>query len=618
MFNENEILPKEIDYAKVGFKCGLEIHRRMKGEKLFCRCSSNLDETEKANFLFSVRRLLHISKSEENTIDRAAIEEIKKGKYYIYNVYDKGVCLVDLDEFPPLTPKNDVINKAIITSLMFNCYIPNEVLFMRKIVLDGSNTTGFQRTGIVGIEGYINTSKGIVGIKTICLEEESAQIIEKDETKTVYDLRRLGIPLIEIATSPDIKDDKHAKEVALKIGNMLKITGFYQRGLGSIRQDINISIKDGCRVEIKGLQDIEMIEEVVRKEVMRQISLLNLREKLRNYKLDFSEVIDVTSYFKETSSKLFRNRKVYCFSINKGRGLFKVKITPTRTLGNEIAGYVKIKTPAKGFIHTDEDMNKYGIENEVNRVYANNFSTDDLLVFVIGNRLLAEKVKETIKEYLDSLVKYGLRDETRKVLENGDTTYLRPLPGAARMYPETDVPPIQITKERIENLKKMIPKSIEEIKEHLKSKGLNEELIKQFLESKYLDMYIEDKEFFENKLKEKISCLLNIVKDVERKYNLDVYSHTPYVKDALNLYTKDVISKESLIYILKESHTKNISPSTIVDKENLYKISKEKILEEIKKEKPKNLKDAIEKIKKRHGLRVDTKDIVEVFNQVIK
>ncbi len=618
MFKENEVLPQKIDYSRVGFKCGLEIHRRMKGEKLFCRCSSNLDETEKANFLFSVKRILHISKSEENTIDKAAVEEIKKGKYYIYNVYDKGVCLVDLDEFPPLTPKEEIINKAIITSLMFNCYIPNELLFMRKIVLDGSNTTGFQRTGIVGIEGYIRTSKGIVGIKTICLEEESAQIIEKDETKTVYDLRRLGIPLIEIATSPDIKDDKHAKEVALKIGNMLKITGFYQRGLGSIRQDLNISIRDGCRVEIKGLQDIEMIEEVVRKEVIRQISLLNLREKLKNYKFDFSRVVDVTSHFKETNSKLFKNKKVYCFSLNKCKGLFKVKITPTRTLGNELAGYVKIKTPAKGFIHTDENVNKYGIESEINSVYANNFSTNDLLVFVVGDKSLAEKVKDTIKEYFDSLIREGLKNETRKVLENGDTTYLRPLPGAARMYPETDVPPIRITKEKIEKLKKMVPKSIEEIKEHLKSKGLNEELINQFLESKYLDMYIEDKEFFENKLKEKISCLLNIVKDVERKYKLDISSHISYIKDALNLYVEEVISKESLVYVLKESYTKNIKPTTIVDKENLYKISKEKITEEIKKEKPKNLKDAIEKIKKKYSLRVDTKDIAEVFRQVVK
>jgi glutamyl-tRNA(Gln) amidotransferase subunit E (EC 6.3.5.7) len=63
---------------------------------------------------------------------------------------------------------------------------------------------------------------------------------------------------------------------------ILRSTGKVKRGLGTIRQDINISIREGARVEIKGVQELDLIAEVVRREVCRQVSLLEIREELKN------------------------------------------------------------------------------------------------------------------------------------------------------------------------------------------------------------------------------------------------------------------------------------------------------------------------------------------------
>ncbi len=601
MFKEDEFLLEEVDFEKLGFKAGLEIHRRMKGTKLFCRCPADLDKLEDAKEIKRIRRIMSISRSEIGEIDKATLEEIKKGRVYEYVFYDKGTCLIESDEEPPLPPLEKTIEMAIKTSLMLNCKIPPEIIFMRKIVVDGSNTTGFQRTGIVGYDGYLETSKGKVGIQTVCLEEESAQIVSQDNEKVVYDLRRLGIPLIEIATSPDLKDGDHVKEVAKKIGDILKATGFYQRGLGSIRQDVNISINDRCRVEIKGIQDLEIIPEVVKKEVIRQYALLSLRVRLKDIKLEISELEDL--------NKEFDGKKIFMFKIKGAKGLFKVKITPTRTLGNEIAGYVKIRTKAKGFIHSDEDIKKYKIYEIIKDV----IKDDDLYVFVIGDKELAEQVRDEISRFFQELIEKGLQDETRKVLDNGDTTFMRPLPGAARMYPETDVPPYILNDEKINLWKSNLPRTLEYITQALMEEGLNRELITQFIESKYFDLFLEDREFFEDKAKEKISVLLNMVKDIERKEGINVMESPRKVKSAITLFLNGMISKEAFLYVLSKAYKEDESPEGIIEREGLYKISKDEIRKEIDSLDDLRPGNVISYFKRKYGLRVDIKDVMEVL-----
>jgi len=148
--------------------------------------------------------------------------------------------------------------------------IVDEVEIMRKMVIDGSNTSGFQRTAYIGSQGCIDTSHGPVGIDILCLEEEAARIVEDRGDSLIYSLDRLGIPLVEIGTAPDIVSPAHAREVAKTLGMILRSTGRVQRGLGTIRQDVNVSIKGGARVEVKGVQDLNLIDKIVEMEVLRR------------------------------------------------------------------------------------------------------------------------------------------------------------------------------------------------------------------------------------------------------------------------------------------------------------------------------------------------------------
>jgi len=272
------------DYKKLGFKCGLEIHQQLEGLKLFCNCPT-LNSKVQPDIHFE--RKLRAVAGETGEIDKAAAYEMSKGKNYIYEADSKDCCLVELDEEPPHPINQEAVNTALQIALMLKAKIVDEVQVMRKTVIDGSNTTGFQRTALVAYNGILETEKGNIRIPTICLEEEAAQKIEATEESTKYRLDRLGIPLIEIATEPDIKDNMHAKEVAEKLGMILRSTGRVKRGIGTIRQDVNVSIKGRNRVEIKGFQEIKSMPEVIENEVKRQTELKTKEDSnVRNVKPD--------------------------------------------------------------------------------------------------------------------------------------------------------------------------------------------------------------------------------------------------------------------------------------------------------------------------------------------
>ncbi|MBD3248496.1 Glu-tRNA(Gln) amidotransferase subunit GatE [Candidatus Woesearchaeota archaeon] len=260
-----------MDYKKLGFKCGIEIHQQLNTNKLFCSCpSSNLRDT-KADVKFE-RRLRAVA-GETGKIDIAAQYEMNKSKKFIYEADSKDTCLVEMDEEPPHPINRDAVTIALEVSKLLNAKIVDEIQVMRKTVIDGSNVSGFQRTALVACDGYVETSKGKVRIPTIMIEEEAAQKIEEKKDSIKYRLDRLGIPLIEIGTEPDIKDPEHAKETAEKIGMILRSTGKVKRGLGTIRQDVNVSIKERNRVEIKGFQDIRSMPKVIEIEIQRQKKL---------------------------------------------------------------------------------------------------------------------------------------------------------------------------------------------------------------------------------------------------------------------------------------------------------------------------------------------------------
>ncbi|MCK4714219.1 MAG: Glu-tRNA(Gln) amidotransferase subunit GatE, partial [Candidatus Aenigmarchaeota archaeon] len=240
------------DYRKLGLKCGIEIHQQLSTRKLFCDCPSSLDGKPKGEIVRSLRAVA----GELGDVDAAALHEVLTGKSFAYQVYPCESCEVELDEEPPHDLNSEALDIAPVVATLLKCDVPDEIHVMRKQVIDGSNTTGFQRTAIVGLDGRIETPSGDVGVTNLNLEEDACQILGRKDKTVTYGLNRLCIPLIEIGTTPDIRTPEHAKEVAARIGMILRSTGKVMRGLGTIRQDVNVSVRGGARVEIKGAQDL--------------------------------------------------------------------------------------------------------------------------------------------------------------------------------------------------------------------------------------------------------------------------------------------------------------------------------------------------------------------------
>ncbi len=278
-----------MNYQDLGFKCGLECHQQLEGHKLFCRCPCLINDENKPDIV--IKRKLRVVTGETGKTDEAAAFEMKRDRKFIYEAYSTSSCLVELDEEPPHEINKDALETALQVAILMNAKVVDIIQFMRKTVIDGSNVSGFQRTALIATDGRIQTSKGEVMIPTICLEEESAKKISENENEVYYKLDRLGVPLIEIATDASLKDPEHVKEAAGIIGMTLRSTGKVKRGLGSIRQDLNISIKGHPRVELKGFQDLRSIPKTVENEVIRQQSNIKkeiLKSEVRKVEPDFS------------------------------------------------------------------------------------------------------------------------------------------------------------------------------------------------------------------------------------------------------------------------------------------------------------------------------------------
>lgn len=469
-------------------KCGIEIHQRLATEhKLFCGCSA-LESGRKSG---EIKRKLHPVPSELGKIDIAAQFEQLKGKTFVYDVYDKATCLVEADEEPPHEINAEAVEIALMVCKMMGTNVVDEIQVMRKTVIDGSNTSGFQRTAVIGLDGKIKTPVGGMGIQTVCLEEESAGIIGEAERAEMgqFRLDRLGIPLIEIATTADIKNGKEARTVAEEIGLMLRSTGRVQRGIGTIRQDINISVDGGARVEIKGVQELDLVEPIVDNEIARQSGLIALCEKIKRLKKGKLEVTDVTKLMEKTEcgfvrESVWRGQKVFVAKFEGMAGIFGHDLYPKYRYGTELSGYAKA-VGSGGIIHSDEDMKRYGFMEEIGEMERKIGKKEkDAWVMVVGSEKLCKNVLQVVydRAYLSSVP-----EETRHALLNGNSEYMRPLPGAARMYPETDIRSFRITKDMAESASKGIS-DFGKMKKGLESR-LNNELAEKMLRSEKLGLF---------------------------------------------------------------------------------------------------------------------------------
>ncbi|MCL5430717.1 MAG: Glu-tRNA(Gln) amidotransferase subunit GatE, partial [Candidatus Marsarchaeota archaeon] len=344
-----------IDYKSIGFKCGLEIHQRLAtSTKLFCSCpNASASDTEIAK----VERQQRAVAGELGSTDRSSKFEESKKRRFIYAVPSGTSCLVELDEEPPHDVSREAIGIALSVARGLGMEIFDELEPMRKEVVDGSDTSAFQRTIMVGMNGEIKVNGMRIAIPFASLEEESSGIIENNDEYALYDISRLGVPLIEIDTSPDIPSPAAAKDVALHIGTLLRLTGKVQRGIGSIRQDVNVSIKDGSRVEIKGLQEVGAIAEYIENEVKRQLALVAIMAELKSRKAGVGSPKDVTKVFSGTASQLIKRSlstggKVIGIPLYKFEGIIGRELGEGRRLGTEISEYAKM-SGVKGIIHGD-------------------------------------------------------------------------------------------------------------------------------------------------------------------------------------------------------------------------------------------------------------------------
>ena len=536
----------------IGLKVGLEIHQQLAtNKKLFCNCRS----IESDEYSIKFQRKLRAVKSELGEYDPAALFEKSKSKTIVYYANSESSCLVEQDEEPPHNLDNDAKDLALVIATSLNSKIFNEIYPMRKTVIDGSNTTGFQRTMLISHGGQIEVDGEKVGVQSICLEEDAAKLLGDKGNIREYSLDRLGIPLLEIALDPVEGDPKKIKKIALSLGRLLRSTKKVIRGIGSIRQDVNVSIKDGGVVEVKGVQQLDQLEKVVEFEAKRQFGLVKIAEKLRNS--DFKgisknrDIFDITENWKSCKSKIIQkalkdNSIIKAIKIENFSGLFGYTPFEGIRLGKEIGQLVKFYGIG-GVFHSDELPN-YGIEEDDILIVKNilKVNQNDAFLIIAAPSAIINLAINSIINRLEEARK-GVPAETRLATHTGETVFLRPRPGASRMYPETDIPPISVTNQELENARKNIPKSWDESLLELQKKyELNFQLSEQIFDSRYIELF--------EKIVEKIkinptfvaSILCSTITNLERNgLNSKLLTEENIMK-SFQLLAEEKIAKESI------------------------------------------------------------------------
>ena len=486
----------EFSLSDVGLKVGLEIHQQLATKKkLFCNCKP----IESEEYPIKFQRKLRAVKSELGEYDPAALFEKSKSKTIMYHANLESSCLVEQDEEPPHNLDKDAKDLALVIASSLNSKIFSEIYPMRKTVIDGSNTTGFQRTMLISQGGQIELDGDKVGVQSICLEEDAAKLLGDKGKIREYSLDRLGVPLVEIALDPVEGDSKKIKKIALSLGRLLRSTKKVARGIGSIRQDVNVSVKDGGGVvEVKGVQQLDQLEKVVEFEAKRQHGLVKIAEKLK--KSNFTEILknddvfDITEDWKGCKSKIIQkalkdNSIIKAIKIENFSGMFGYSPYEGIRLGKEIGQLVKFYGIG-GVFHSDELPN-YGIEEEDILIVKNILKIKDndaFLIIAAPSSKIDFAIDSIIKRLFEA--KKGVPAETRLATQIGETVFLRPRPGASRMYPETDIPPISVTSEELEIAKNNIPKSWDESLLELQKKyDLNPQLSEQIFDSCYFELF---------------------------------------------------------------------------------------------------------------------------------
>lgn len=474
-----------MDYRTLGLRVGIEIHQQLNTGKLFCECDSILVDDHRQEFV----RKLRPTQSEMGEIDKAALEEAERKLAFRYQAVSCS-CLVEADEEPPHDANRLAISASLEMSLLLNAAPVDEIHFMRKIVIDGSNTCGFQRTALIATNGQMDVAGKGVSILSVCLEEDAARKISEQGSEVTYRLDRLGIPLIEIATGPDMNSPEEVRSVALRLGSLLRATRKVRRGIGTIREDLNISVTGGARVEIKGAQELRLLPTYVEEEVKRQLALLEVKDLLgrRGAARVSPELVDLTRLLADSKCSVIAS------AVKSGGRVLAVKLpgfagTLSRTkegvtrLGAELAAHARV-SGVKGLFHSDE-LPSYGITGEEVRLISDalKVAEEDAFLLVADRQ---ERASAALVRAVDraNIALDGVPEETRDPLPDGKSVYSRPLPGKERMYPETDVRPIRVDGEVLESIRLNMPELPEEtVARFVKEFGLSKDQAEALMSS---------------------------------------------------------------------------------------------------------------------------------------
>jgi len=543
----------EIDFQKIGLKVGLEIHQQLDThKKLFCRCRP----IESDEYTEKFSRSLRTAKSELGELDPAALFEKTKSKKINYYANSQSSCLVEKDEEPPHDLDHDAKKISLLISSMLESNIFSEIHVMRKTVIDGSNTTGFQRTMLVSQGGNLKVNGKNIGVQAICLEEDAAKLLKDEQNERNYSLDRLGVPLVEIALEPVSTKPSGVKEIALTLGRLLRATRMVKRGIGSIRQDVNISVMNSGVVEVKGVQQLDQLEKIIGYEAKRQHGLILIGEKLEKSSITKEDVFDVTEIFKDCESKIIQmavksNAKIKAIRVRNFSGMFGFEPYPGIRLGKEIGQLVRF-FGVGGVFHSDELPN-YGInDSDIDRVrkQLELVNVDGFLLIAGEDSKLDYAVNSIIKRIQDAV--NGVPAETRAATQDGETVFLRPRPGASRMYPETDIPSISVMPEEVKLARENIPKSWDESIAEIQQKyDLNSQLSEQIFDSEYMELFEKICENKKNSANFVASILCSSITNLERKGFDGTLLKPEHIIESFELLASGKIPKESLEIIFE-------------------------------------------------------------------
>ena len=575
---------EEFDYEKLGLKCGLEVHQQLDTEKkLFCRCPAKLLGTREPDF--TINRKMRPVLGEMGTYDKAMLTEYEKGMGIIYEGYNDVICTYELDDTPPFSCNEEARMVALQIAMLLDANIIEEMHVCRKNYLDGSVPCGFQRTMILGTDGYVTLESGKkIRIDILSLEEEAARKIKTENKTNFFRLDRLGIPLIEVTTKPDIDTPFECRECAERIGLLLWSTNV-KKVLGSIRQDVNVSIEAGTRIEIKGVQKLGWIPILINHEISRQLKLLEIKEELAKRKLDEKDIpdspVDLTDSLAKTKSNFIAQgikSGKFLFGINFSgfKGLFGKELMEDYRFGTEISSKVKLISGLRGIIHSDEDLSSYNISNDhIKKIKEKLDSKDpDCFVLVLGSKKEVNKAMDVIINRVKFAFK-GVPPETRRALENGNTEFLRELHGGARLYPDTDTETIFNTEEEINEIRKSLPEyPWVTIKQYSKKYKIEERFIKDLIFTGKLKLFDKLIKLSPDNPPLVFTTLLETTTALRRDgKNIENITDNDFV-EIFNLLKEKEISKEAIEEIMRlKADTPELSIDQIRKKLKIESIS---------------------------------------------